>query len=201
MEVEVPSIPSYDTPHFKGDSSEFNETRFRELWAQGRPIVVTDLLHKFKHAWSPEYFIEHYGHQACKLVECQSEREEDRVVADFFRQLGQARALGGDIWKLKDWPPSSDFRTDFPELYDDFENAVPIPSYTRRNGAFNIASHYPTNALAPDLGEFAGVSYIFDAYAYAKQGPRCTTRLPRSRRLARKAPRVFIWTLLTPSTS
>jgi hypothetical protein len=53
----------------------------------------------------------------------------------------------------KDWPPSTDFRTVFPELYEDFSNAVPIPNYVRRDGALNIASHFPSNAIAPDLGK------------------------------------------------
>lgn len=60
----------------------------------------------------------------------------------------------GEIWKLKDWPPSADFKTTFPELYEDFSNVVPAPDYVRRDGTLNIASHFPENAVAPDLGEF-----------------------------------------------
>lgn len=58
----------------------------------------------------------------------------------------------GEIWKLKDWPPSADFKTTFPELYEDFSQTVPIPNYVRRDGTLNIASHFPRNGLAPDLG-------------------------------------------------
>ncbi|VDB91674.1 unnamed protein product [Peniophora sp. CBMAI 1063] len=168
-----PPIPSYDTPHFKETDADWTEDNFRKLWAQGKPVVVTDLLHKFTHAWSPEYFIENYGHQACKLVECQSEREEDRDVETFFRQMGTRRALNGDIWKLKDWPPTSEFSKDFPELYMDFENAVPMPSYTRRDGVFNIASHFPQNALKPDLGP-----KMYNAFAtFETAGSKGSTRL------------------------
>lgn len=53
---------------------------------------------------------------------------------------------------MQDWPPSSDFKSAFPELYEDFNNAVPAPSYTRGNGAFNIASHFPRSWVGPDLG-------------------------------------------------
>lgn len=63
----------------------------------------------------------------------------------------------GEIWKLKDWPPSADFKTTFPELYEDFSQAVPIPNYVRRDGTLNIASHFPLNGLAPDLG----MCYVF----------------------------------------
>lgn len=52
----------------------------------------------------------------------------------------------------KDWPPSTDFRTAFPELFEDFNRAVPVPSYVRRDGALNVASHFPSNTVAPDLG-------------------------------------------------
>jgi [histone H3]-dimethyl-L-lysine9 demethylase len=55
--------------------------------------------------------------------------------------------------ELKDWPPSTDFKTAFPELYADFSQAVPIPNYVRRDGALNIASHFPSNTVAPDIGE------------------------------------------------
>ncbi|KAJ4472037.1 hypothetical protein J3R30DRAFT_1021976 [Lentinula aciculospora] len=79
----------------------------------------------------------------------------------------------GEIWKLKDWPPSADFRTTFPELYEDFSQAVPIPNYVRRDGKLNIASHFPQNALAPDLGP-----KMYNAMAsYQDHGSRGSTRL------------------------
>ena len=158
------SIPCLHTDRFIDGSNALEEDNFRKVWAQGRPIVVTGLLHKFHHAWSPEYFIENYGHQACKLVECRSEREKDCLVADFFRQLGRPRALDGDIWKLKDWPPSSNFNTEFPALSRDFERALPMSSYTRRDGVMNIAAHFPKEALAPDLGSPIITLLVLEAY-------------------------------------
>ena len=53
---------------------------------------------------------------------------------------------------LQDWPPSTDFKTAFPELFDDFSMATPMPNYVRRDGVLNIASHFPSNAIGPDLG-------------------------------------------------
>ena len=55
--------------------------------------------------------------------------------------------------RLQDWPPSTDFRNAFPELYEDFANATPVPNYVRRDGVLNLASHFPSNTVAPDLGE------------------------------------------------
>ncbi|KAH0586927.1 hypothetical protein H2248_005761 [Termitomyces sp. 'cryptogamus'] len=57
------------------------------------------------------------------------------------------------VWKLKDWPPSMDFKKAFPELWEDFGNAVPVPSYVRRDGVLNIASHFPEDGVGPDIGE------------------------------------------------
>ena len=53
----------------------------------------------------------------------------------------------------QDWPPSTDFQSAFPELYADFSQAVPVPDFVRRDGVYNIASHFPTNSIGPDLGE------------------------------------------------
>lgn len=73
----------------------------------------------------------------------------------------------------QDWPPSTDFKTAFPELYEDFNRAVPVPSYTRRDGAYNIASHFPSNTIAPDLGP-----KMYNALASSDtEGSKGTTRL------------------------
>lgn len=53
---------------------------------------------------------------------------------------------------MQDWPPSTDFKTAFPELFEDFSQAVPVPNYVRRDGTLNISSHFPANTIAPDLG-------------------------------------------------
>ena len=56
------------------------------------------------------------------------------------------------VASVQDWPPSTDFKTAFPELFDDFSRATPVPNYVRRDGVLNIASHFPSNAVGPDLG-------------------------------------------------
>jgi [histone H3]-dimethyl-L-lysine9 demethylase len=65
---------------------------------------------------------------------------------------------------LQDWPPSSDFKTTFPNLYEDFSRAVPVPNYTRRDGALNIASHFPTNTIAPDIGPKMYNAFVSTTY-------------------------------------
>lgn len=71
------------------------------------------------------------------------------IEGDFFIVLS---LVAFNVIAVKDWPPSTDFKTAFPELYADFSQAVPIPNYVRRDGALNIASHFPSNTVAPDIG-------------------------------------------------
>jgi hypothetical protein len=52
----------------------------------------------------------------------------------------------------QDWPPDSDFSLEFPELFNDFEGALPFPLYTARNAPFNLASRFPKDWIRPDLG-------------------------------------------------
>jgi hypothetical protein len=41
----------------------------------------------------------------------------------------------------------------YPQLFDDFSAALPIPEYTQRRGFFNLAAHFPSNfEVQPDLG-------------------------------------------------
>ncbi|TFY68723.1 hypothetical protein EVG20_g3448 [Dentipellis fragilis] len=142
-------IPSEITQVFS--DSELTEDIFREAWRQGYPLVVTDQLSKFAIGWTPEYFIEKYGEQECSIVECQTNETKQTTVGEFFKQFKTREGRTG-CWKLKDWPPSMDFKAAFPELFVDFARAVPMPNYTRRDGVLNIASHFPSNTVAPDIG-------------------------------------------------
>lgn len=31
---------------------------------------------------------------------------------------------------------------------------MPVPDYVRRDGVYNLGSHFPANTIGPDLGEF-----------------------------------------------
>ncbi|KAI0029130.1 hypothetical protein K488DRAFT_16888, partial [Vararia minispora EC-137] len=146
--IDRVGLPVYPTQTFLG--SELTEMAFQRIWARGQPVVVTGQLDKFQLRWTPEYFIDKYGAEPCQLVECQSEHSRSAHVADFFRMFGRPR--DASVWKLKDWPPAADFAVAFPELYEDFVRAVPVPAYARRDGVLNIASHFPDNTVKPDLG-------------------------------------------------
>jgi len=114
-------------------------------------MVVTGLLPKFKIKWTPEYFMEKYDSQGCLILECQTDVNKRITVGEFFSWFGKYDGRT-ECWKLKDWPPSTDFKTAFPELFEDFSRAVPVPNYVRRDGTLNVASHFPANTIAPDLG-------------------------------------------------
>ncbi|KAL0949785.1 hypothetical protein HGRIS_009823 [Hohenbuehelia grisea] len=143
-------VPCYEPIRYTAD--EMTDELFMQVWKRGEPLVVTSIMPKFEVQWTPEYFIEKYGSQACLIIECQTDANKRVTVAEFFEQFGQYKEKR-ECWKLKDWPPSSDFKSAFPELYDDFSNAVPVPNFVRRDGVLNIASHFPSNTVAPDLGK------------------------------------------------
>ncbi|KIJ19833.1 hypothetical protein PAXINDRAFT_174430 [Paxillus involutus ATCC 200175] len=152
--------------------SELTEEVFRPLWSKGDPIVVTGLLPKFQIQWTPEYFLQKYNSQSCLILECQSDVNKRVTVGEFFSWFGKYEGRV-ECWKLKDWPPSTDFKTAFPELFEDFSKAVPVPTYVRRDGALNIASHFPSNTVAPDLGP-----KMYNAMAsFESVGSKGSTRL------------------------
>ncbi|KAJ7743727.1 hypothetical protein DFH07DRAFT_869890 [Mycena maculata] len=129
------------------------EDIFRPLWAKGDPLLVTDVGARFKVPWNPRYFIDTYGSQRCEVIECQQGRTRDTTVGHFPTS---ERVL---IWP-QDWPPSSDFEMEFPQLFQDFNAAVPMPNYVRRDGVLNLTSHFPSNTIVPDLGP-----KMYNAYA------------------------------------
>ena len=73
---------------------------FPEIWALGLPLVVTDVLLKFKIKWTPEYFIQKYGSQSCLIIECQTEMNKRVTVGEFFSSFGKYEGRE-DCWKLK----------------------------------------------------------------------------------------------------
>ncbi|EIW61789.1 Clavaminate synthase-like protein [Trametes versicolor FP-101664 SS1] len=165
-----PPLPGHDTAAFA--DADLTEEKFRRVWEKGLPVVVTGLSHKFHIQWTPEYFSTKYGTQSCLILECQTEQNKRVTVGDFFALFGKYEGRR-DCWKLKDWPPSTDFKTAFPELYDDFSRATPVPNYVRRDGVLNIASHFPSNTIAPDLGP-----KMYNAMAsFESQGSKGSTRL------------------------
>lgn len=91
-------IPSY-TPQYFTDA-ELTEDAFRPVWQKGQPIVVTNLLSKFKLQWTPEYFIEKHGSQSCLILECQTDVNKRITVGQFFSWFGKYEGRV-ECWKLK----------------------------------------------------------------------------------------------------
>ncbi|KAF8966449.1 hypothetical protein BDZ97DRAFT_1657595 [Flammula alnicola] len=145
---------------------------FSSLWHNGLPLLVKDVLPRFKLQWTPQYFMDRYGDQSCLIVESQTDVNKRVNVRDFFGKFGVYQD-GRDCWKLKDWPPTAEFKTAFPELFEDFSQAVPVPDYVRRDGVYNIGSHFPSNAVGPDLGP-----KMYNALASSQEvGSKGSTRL------------------------
>lgn len=142
-------------PFYVFSAENLTEEIFAPLWGKGQTVVVTGLLDAFQFKWTPDEFIQRYGLQTCHVVDCYDNTQAPipMTVEDFFSQFGRYEGRR-TCWKLKDWPPASLFSTEFPELYKDFAEAVPVPNYTRRDGVLNLAAHYPINeeAVVPDIG-------------------------------------------------
>lgn len=141
------------------DSASFSTDDFRREWAHGEPLLVRHVTEPMHHPWGPDALQSRYGHEHCFIVRSDVENAELKQVSvgDFFATFGQddttkRAALGRGHWKLKDWPPSAEFKAEFPELYDDFNRVVPAPDYTTREGVLNLGSCYPTGVIQPDLG-------------------------------------------------
>ncbi|EPQ31537.1 uncharacterized protein PFL1_00870 [Pseudozyma flocculosa PF-1] len=168
------------------DRHQMSNRLMEREWRHGEPLLVTGI-RDMRHFWDPPAFVERYGQDACHIVRCDKDPElgkrDDGITAltdvkTFFRTFGTSaeerkEMLGEGSWKLKDWPPSADFKETFPELYDDFNRAVPVPDYTRRDGVLNLGSYYPRNVIQPDLGP-----KMYNAWP-SDEGPgsRGTTRL------------------------
>lgn len=90
--------PSHDVTHLPDD--KMTDEIFRSHWVKGEPLVVTDVLSKFRIEWTPEYFIEKYGGQNCLIIECQTEENKRTSVAEFFKDFGKYEGRKS-CWKLK----------------------------------------------------------------------------------------------------
>lgn len=125
--------------------------QFRSLWRRGGiPLVLTGFLDRFELPWDPKYFTRRYGSVPCNVHDCEYNQVKETNVEMFFK--GFASSDTTHSYKLKDWPPSANFSETFPELFKDFENAIPFPSYISRTGSLNLAAHFPPQYIAPDLG-------------------------------------------------
>ncbi|PRW58740.1 DNA polymerase eta isoform B [Chlorella sorokiniana] len=158
------------TPHadqFLPEHPRFQRTIriFQMLWERGEPIIVRGL--RGSMGWTPEAM-----GRVCK----ESKSTKLNVLAcsdgwqmleltprDFFERykLCSGDTLSADnqeplpMLKLKDFPPSSDFKQVMARHHDDFVQLLNrcLPAYTHpTSGALNLACHLPWYTRLPDLG-------------------------------------------------
>lgn len=155
------------------NDGDLSLTQFREKWSEGTPLVIHDVGRKLLCDWSDAAFIRHQkSGDHCTLYDSQGSTY-DATVREFFEGFssGYFRAqLPG--MRLKDWPINSTFEAVYPDLFSDFDNALPFPMYTRRQGFMNLTSMFPVDANRPDLGP-----KLYNAYAasHTTRGKGSTT--------------------------
>jgi len=133
---------------------EADPTIFDRLWAAGQMIVVSGMSDRLKKPWTPDYFTSKYDRDTCQRIRanCPLQLPVDTTVREFFKDFTKESTKNQEVWKLRDWPPEADFQEKFPDLFYDFEHALPIPDITTRFGIRNVAAHFPTNGNVPDIG-------------------------------------------------
>ncbi|KAM5534237.1 hypothetical protein V8D89_012144 [Ganoderma adspersum] len=132
---------------------------FVSIWSQGIPVVVEHSSQKMQCSWSPEQFVTSHGHVHVEMIKMRIPHTitESVTIARFFELFQINDDDRGFAIKVKDWPPSSLFETDFKRHFNAFIEVVRFPSYTRYNGYCNIAAHWPDSvsglpSLKPNLG-------------------------------------------------
>ncbi|KAI0739757.1 hypothetical protein C8Q80DRAFT_1222076 [Daedaleopsis nitida] len=133
-------------------------------WSRRQPLIVTGVLSSLQSRWTPQFFVEQFGGVACRIEDCETRESFPSTVGEFFSLFGRPDRQDGRILRLKDWPPSDRFKVLFPQLQQDFEQAVPLPAYTSPSGEKNFAAHFPENAAPPDLGPklYSALSSVHD---------------------------------------
>ena len=159
----------HDAPRIRNDQIKFTSEEFQRHWSRGVPVVVTHV--QLQGAWDPQYFVAEHGKVDVTLVDCETEKTRRATVAEFFGSFGKPDGRT-KIEKVKvrfsplprvslayragplrqDWPPSEFLANVLPQLCADFAKSLPCPAMACLDGALNYASHFPLNAVGPDLG-------------------------------------------------
>lgn len=147
---------SESDPYYRIDVGTLEAHRqvFDQIWASGVALVVTGMQDRMKMEWDSKYLRTTYGEEPCGMLDSNLPHGDPikTNVGDFFERFDDLNSQDPTVWKLRDWPPETDFKTKFPELFEDFQKAIPIRETTNRNGFKNLAAHFPINANVPDIG-------------------------------------------------
>ena len=149
--------------------NEENIVLFKEQWIRGQPILVANITDTFekKDLWTPGQLSSKMtkskstsskGSTNNTMFNCRTNEAVNITLSKFWEgfEIMAVRVkdnAGNPLClKLKDWPPGDDFYELMPDHFSDFFNHVPLPSYAKREGSYNLASRLPTSFVKPDLG-------------------------------------------------
>ncbi|RWS12108.1 lysine-specific demethylase 3B-like isoform X1 [Dinothrombium tinctorium] len=142
---------------------------FQEQWKRGQAVLITNLHKHFDPSiWNTDEFSRTrvLGDNKHDLVNCKTgitlPKVQMKKFWDGFENLSK-RMKDEDndhlLLKLKDWPPGDDFCDLLPDHFNDLMNCLPLPEYTHRNGALNLAGRLPDCFVRPDLGPKTYIAY------------------------------------------
>ncbi|KAG0168730.1 hypothetical protein DFQ30_004394 [Apophysomyces sp. BC1015] len=141
-------------------ADKMNISLFQQHWMKGKPVMVQGVMQASKEDWSPKYFSRMYGKQAIEVTDCYTGSTSETTIKGFFKGFsGDKRKKFSQILKIKDWPPKSDFRADFPNLYNDFMQMLPAPEHCTATGYLNLSNRLPDEYIPPDLGPKMFIAY------------------------------------------
>lgn len=151
--IHLPHVSNEEGLSYASASRESVSLRaFQNHWESGEPLHLTGFQNSFNLDWTPDLFITRYGHEPTELVDVIRREVCSSTVGEFFTGLKAGTANAMRHMKLNDWPDVGDFAVSLPELFQDFEQALPFPIYTRRQGHMNLAAWFPPQYVPPDLG-------------------------------------------------
>ncbi|KAH9929931.1 uncharacterized protein BXZ73DRAFT_101993 [Epithele typhae] len=142
-------------------SGGFSEEDFLAVWKHNTLVVVRGIDRSLQGAWTPAFLINKFGRETVKPIHCGTDLDAEGkwTLADFLATFEGGE--GGNALKLKDWPPQDLFRQKFPDYYDSFIQAIPIPTrdVAALDGVKNLAAHFDRHGCPPDLGPKMYVAY------------------------------------------
>ncbi|KAG0166518.1 hypothetical protein DFQ28_007192 [Apophysomyces sp. BC1034] len=168
FEETVNSIPAkQEQDVLISSADQVTLEEFQQHWSLGKPVVIQNVLKMKKNIWTPQYFQKKYGKQTIDVTDCNTGDVEKITVDQFFkgftdhtkRHNYDPKRDNYRVLKIKDWPPKADFMTEFPELYRNFMQMLPVPEYCTARGYFNLSNRLPKEYVPPDLGPKMFIAY------------------------------------------
>ncbi|PPR92077.1 hypothetical protein GOBAR_AA28603 [Gossypium barbadense] len=146
---------------------------FQKHWANGEPVIVSNVLENASGlSWEPMVMWRAFrqvtnkksDHQLeVKALHCLDWSEVVVNIHQFFKGYTDGRfdtKSWPQILKLKDWPPSNEFKNLLPRHHAEFLCCLPFKEYTHpQSGLLNIATKLPKKSLKPDMGPKSYIAY------------------------------------------